>query len=263
VLEFLLLIGMITLTIWGFMNNILLGFVLLIAILLYYYFKRYATFCIMLAMRSYGNGQIVKSFHWFERAEKRGMSIPQKITYAYYLLREGRVERSEAVLNGILAFPMKPALKYQAKSTHALMLLKTGRIMEAQEELEEIFPNFKNTTIYGNLGYVYILTGKLDKAEAFNQEAYDFNKDDTVILDNMVQLYTKLSDYEKAWQYAEELMAKKPTFAEAYYDAAVVAKNLGKTEEAKGYLEHALTIRISFMSGVSHEEIQSLLDSLS
>ncbi|MGN1059381.1 MAG: tetratricopeptide repeat protein, partial [Clostridia bacterium] len=199
---------------------------------------------------------------WFERGEKRGMDTNQKITYAYYLLREGRIERSEALLNSILAFPLKPELKYLAKSNHAILLLKTGRPQEALEELEEIFPYFKNTTIYGSLGYLYIVTGNLAKAESFNLEAYDYNKEDAVILDNMVQLYAKLGNYETAYRYAGELMAREPRFIEAYYDTAVVEKELGKTEEAKAHLEHALTIRTTFISSVSHEDAQKLLDSL-
>ncbi len=261
-IEFILLIGLIALIVWAFATNILFGVIAILAVALYYYFRRYATLCYMMGMRAYGMQDINGSFRWFERAEKKGMNVNQKITYAYYLMREGRVERSEALLNSILAFSQKPDVKYVAKSNHAILMLKTGRVAEALEELEEIFPVYKNSTIYGSLGYLYIITGDMEKAKVFNHEAYDYNKEDAVILDNMVQLYNKLEDYETAYGYACELMEKNPTFIEAYYNAAIAEIALGKNEEAKAHLKHALTVRTCFISSVHHEDVQKLLESI-
>ncbi len=261
-IELILLLGMIALVIWGFTRNILIGALLFIVIGLYYYFKRYAKLCFMMALTAYAKQDIKGTFRWFERGNKRGFDASQKITYAYYLLREGRIERSEALLNSILAFPQKnKSVKFLAKANHALLLLKTDRQLEAMEELEEIFPQYKNTTIYGSLGYLYIIN-KNQKAESFNLEAYEYNKEDGVILDNLVQLYTQKGDFETAYRYAGELLSKKPGFIEAYYDVALVEKELGKTEDAKAHLEHALTIRPSFISAISHEDVKALLETL-
>lgn len=261
-LEIILPIGFIALTVWAFFTNVLWGVIVLLALGLYFYLKRFANLCVLMALRNYGNQNINGCFRWFERAYKRGMNTQQKITYAYYLMREGRVERSENLLNSVLAFQLKPEVKYLAKSNHAILLLKTGRHQEAIEELEEIFPYYKNSNVYGSLGYLYILTGNLQKAKEFNHEAYEYNKENAVILDNMVQLYIRLGDYETAYQYAGELLEKSPSFIEAYYNAALVEKELGKLEEAREHLEHALTIRTTFMSSVSHEEAKELLESL-
>ncbi|MBE7010541.1 MAG: hypothetical protein E7418_03510 [Ruminococcaceae bacterium] len=261
-LEIILLIGFLALTIWAFCTNLIWGLIVLVVLGIYFYVKRYSRLCISLALQNYAKGDINGCFRWYERAYNHGMDVQQKITYAYYLMREGRVERSENLLNAVLAFPLKPELKYKAKSNHAVLLLKTGRRLEATEELEEIFPYFKNTNTYGSLGYLYILNGNLIKAKEFNFEAYEYNKDDVVILDNMVQLHIALRDYESAYQYVTELMAKESRFIEAYYNAALVEKELGKFEDAKVHLTHALTIRTTFMSSVSHEEAQALLDSL-
>ncbi len=261
-MQIILYLAVIALTIWTLVTNPVWGIILVIAIAAYFYFKRYAGICVAAAMRCYVKGDINGCFRWFERGHKKGMDARQKVTYAYYLLREGRVERSEALLNSVLGFKQKPEIKYYAKTNHATLLLKTGRQAEALEELEEIFPVFRNSTIYGSLGYLYILSGDMEKAKAFNLEAYDYNKDDTVILDNMVQLYKALGDYETAYQYVGELMAKEPAFIEAYYDSAMVEKALGKLDDAKAHLEHALTIRTTFMSTVTHEEVQKQLDEL-
>ncbi|MBQ2696325.1 MAG: hypothetical protein IJF61_03380, partial [Clostridia bacterium] len=176
------------------------GGLLLVAMGVFMYFKRYTGFCISMAMRYYGISDIKTAFRWFEKAEKRGMNPKQKITYAYYLMREGRVEKSENILNAVLAFKLAPELKYPAKSNHAILMMKTGRMAEAQEELEEIFPTYRNTNVYGTLGYLYIMGNDMEKAKAFNLEAYDFNSENAVILDNMVQLYTKLGDYDEAYR---------------------------------------------------------------
>ncbi len=261
-LKVLLGLGFVVLTIYLLFTNPLWGVLLSIGLLIYLYVAKYAAICIAMAMRSYGNQDINGCFRWFSRAEKKGMNANQKITYAYYLMREGRVERSEALLNSVLAFQQKPELKALAKSNHAILLMKTGRIYEAKEELEEIFPTFKNSNMYGSLGYLYILTGDLKKATEFNLEGYDYNPENAVILDNMVQLYTKLGDYDEAYKYACQLMEKEPVFIEAYYNTAVVEKELGKLEDAKKHLEHALTIRTTFMSTISHEDAQALYDSI-
>ncbi len=262
-LELILLIGLIALIVWAFATNIIFGVIALLGVALYYYFRRYVTLCYAMGLRAYSMNNINGAFRWFERAEKKGMNVNQKITYAYYLMREGRVERSEALLNSVLAFSQKPEVKYIAKSNHGILMLKTGRVAEALEEFEEIFPNYKNTTIYGSLGYLYIVTNNMEKAKEFNLEAYDYNKEDPVILDNMVQLYNKLGEYETAYGYACELMEKNPTFIEAYYNTAVTEIALDKKEEAKTHLEHALTIRTCFISSIHHEDVQKLLESIS
>ncbi len=260
--KLLLPIAMIGLLIWAFTKSLLWGVLLLLALAVYVYLANYTNLCMSKAIQQYGSGNVDAAFHWFSKAEKRGMNGQQKITYAYYLMREGRVEQSEAILNGLLAFKLSPEIKNSAKSNHAILLMKTGRLDEAREELEEIFPTFRTSNVYGSLGYLYILGDDMEKAKEFNLEAYDFNKENAVILDNMVQLYTKLGDYETAYQYATELMEKKPIFIEAYYNAAVVEKELGKLEDAKAHLEHAFTIRPTFLTTVSHEMLQELLDSM-
>ncbi len=261
-LKLLFPIAIIGLIIWVFTKSLLWGIILLLAIGLYLCFANYTSMCMAMALRQYGSGNVDDAFRWFEKAEKRGMNGKQKISYAYYLMREGRVEKSEEILNRLLAFKLSPEIKNPAKSNHAVLLMKTGRIEEAKEELEEIFPTFRTSNVYGSLGYLYILGDDMEKAKEFNLEAYDFNKENAVILDNMVQLYTQLGDYDEAYRYATELMDKKPVFIEAYYNTALVEKELGKFEDAKAHLEHALTIRPSFLTTVTHEKLQEMLASL-
>ena len=226
-------------------------------------FRKFTTICTMVAMRNYTTGKKINAFKWFDKGYKHGMTAQQKVTYAYYLLREGKTEKAEQVYNGMLAFGgLKPEERNYIKSNQAILYVKTGRLTEALEILEEIFPNYKNTNIYGTLGYAYILEGNMEKAEKFCLEAYEFNSDNAVILDNVIQVYTKKGDFETALKYAEELWAKEPTFIEGNYDVAVVFAKSGKLDEAKEALNKALSIEPSFLSNVTHEMINELLQTL-
>lgn len=238
------------------------GIVASIIFFILLYKKKFAGICIIFAYRKYAEGKFADSFKWFERAYKHGMNLRQKVTYSYYLLREGRVERAEEVLNSILAFNQKDEDKYLAKSHHALVLMKTGREDEAFEELSEIFPYYKNTTMYGSLGYLYVICKPFGEAEKFNLEAYDYNSDDAVILDNIVQLYVKYNLFDKAFSYAEKIMEKEPKFIEAYYNAALAAKGMQKYDLAREYLKKTENIQTSFLSNISHDDVNKLLEEL-
>ena len=231
---------------------------LVLGVLLY---RRFTSLCMAVAMRCYTKGKKNKAMDWFERGYNHGMKTNEKLTYTYYLLREGRIGKCEEILNSMLAFrSAKPQERYQAKSNHALLLMKTGRLYEAVEEMEEIFPNYKNTSMYASLGYCYLVQGNYQKALEFNEEAYEYNGDDNIILDNLMQTYAKLGQFDKAYEMSQKLMEKDPGFREAYYDTAVIEYQLGKTDEALARLEHALTIPVSFLTTVSDEIIQSLRD---
>ncbi len=253
----LLILASIYLVYAAFEFNTIVGVIALIAVLLYGYFKWYPSFCVTRAKKVYRKDP-QKALKWFARAEKLKMNIGQLEIYAYYLLREGNVEKSEQIYKELLKSPLRADLRLKIRSEYAVLLLKTGRIDEAIAELEEVTVHYTNTTTYGSLGYLYLLKDNVRKATNYNLEAYDYNSDDPVILDNMTQLYIKLGDLEKAKKYADELISKTPYFAEAYYDAAYVYMKLGETKRAKELLEDARCCRLSFMSAVNEGDLDSL-----
>ncbi len=257
----LFFVAVVYLIITAFQFHIAAGIGAILAVLAYGYFKWYADFCVTKAKAEYAKDP-EKAFMWFERAEKRGMNIGQMEAYAYYLLREGRVEQSEAIYNKLLSQNVKPELRLKLRADLAVLLMKTGRVDEAIDELEEITLNYTNTTTYGTLGYLYLLKNNRRKAEEYNKEAYDYNSDDPVILDNMVQLYIKMGKYEQAKTYGDKLVEKKPYFIEAYYDTAFVYMKLGDFETAEEILEKGKDCRITFMSTVKEDEVEVLRQAL-
>ena len=244
-----------------FTVNLFLGIAATIAFLLYGYFKWYPKFCVIRAKEVYRKDP-EGALKWFERAEKRRMNIGQMETYAFYLLREGRIEKSEEIYQKILKAPIRPELRLKVRAEYAVLLSKTGRIDEAIDELEEVTVHYTNTTTYGSLGYMYILKDSVRKAINYNLEAYDYNSEDPVILDNLTQLYIKLGDIKKAKKYADEMLDKKPYFVEAYYDSAYVYAKLGDVERAMELIEDARCCRLSFMSTVNEADIDVLADAI-
>lgn len=254
-MNFLLFIAILYIIYNAFTINLFVGIGATILLLVYVYFKWYPTFCIARARKTYGNNP-EKALAIFAKAEKR-MNISQLQIYAYYLLREGKTEKSEEIYKKLISAGLKPELRLKIRSDYAVFLLKTGQIDEAIAELEEITVHYANTTTYGSLGYCYLLKDSIRKAKNYNLEAYDYNSDDPVILDNMVQLYIKLTDYNEAKIYADKLIEKKPYFVEGYYDAAYVYMKLGDIERAKELLEDARCCRITFMSVVKEADLDA------
>lgn len=254
-MNFLFIIASLYLIYSAFTVNILLGIGAAILLLIYAYFKWYPSFCIARARKVYGEDP-EKALKLFAKTEKR-MNIGQLQVYAYYLLREGHTEKSEEIYKKLLSAGLKPELRLKIRGDYAVFLLKTGQIDEAIAELEDITVHYTNTTTYGSLGYCYLLKDSIRKAKNYNLEAYDYNSDDPVILDNMVQLYIKLTDYNEAKIYADKLIEKKPYFVEAYYDAAYVYMKLGDDARAKELLEDARCCRITFMSVVKEADLDT------
>lgn len=257
----LFFVAVIYLIVQAFRFHVALGIGAVVVTLLYGYLRWYSSFCTTQARAVYSKDP-QKALKWFERGYKRGMTIGQQEVYAYYLLREGHVEKAEKIYKHLLIQKLRPELRLKLRADYAVLLLKTGRIDEAIEELEEVTLNYVNSTTYGTLGYLYLLKNNRRKAESYNKEAYDYNSSDPVILDNCIQLYIKLGNYQEAKEYADQLLQKKPYFVEAYYDAAYVYLKLGDFEKAQELVEQAKQCRITFMSTIKEEELARFEESV-
>lgn len=256
-MNILLLIAALYLIYAAYRFNAIVGIISTIALLAYGYFKWYPGFCIAQARKVYRKDP-EKSLKWFSHAEKHGMNIGQMEVYAYYLMREGKTEKSEEIYKQLLKSRLNPQLRLKVRSEYAVLLSKTGRIDEAIAELEDVTVHYTNTNTYGSLGYLYLLKDSVRKATNYNLEAYDYNSEDPVILNNMAQLYVKLGDYNKAKKFADELLEKKPYFAEAYYDSAFIYMKLGNLTRAKELLDDARCCRLSFMSTVTEQDLDAM-----
>lgn len=215
-----------------------------------------------------GNEQ--KGLEILAKLMTKNPSIEMKVFYAFYLMKNGDFKLARNVFDELI-FPfekdMKKAskdIKVLLKQNYALLLWKEGNLGEAIKITEDIIKCYKNTVVYGNLGYFYILDGQKEKALEFNLEACDFASDDAVICDNLAYSYYLNGDNEKAEEIYFSLHNRKnpPAFPEVYYNFGLVKLKTGDKEKAKELFEKALLQKFSYLSDLSREDVEKALAEL-
>ena len=209
----------------------------------------------------YSKKDFEKAVIWFKRAYENGKSKPRSaIQYAYLLLKSGNIDESERIFKSLIDSQLQTDDLMFARSNLALVLWKKGDLDGAVNMLEDIFSSFKTSTIYGSLGYLLILEGDMQKALKFNLEAYEYNSKNPVILDNLGQTYYLAGDYEKAVEIYKKLMSLNPTFPEAYFNYGLVLVKKGEAKDALLNMQKALNYKLSFLSTITREEIESKIE---
>lgn len=221
--------------------------------------KRKSIMC-MFAKFKYNKGDLDGAERLFEKASKKDtLSANNQLLYGYILLRKGKLEKAKKVLTLASMSPAKSALKLRIKSVRALACWKDGDIDTAIEMLEDIIKEYKNTSVYQDLGLMYVLKGDKEKALSFNLEAYDFNSDDNVIMDNLAEAYALCGEIEKSEEVYKKLLEKEPHFAEAYWGYGMLLINKGEKEKGLELMRQSLEKRITFLSILQKEEIEELI----
>ncbi len=220
-----------------------------------------STMYIIKANRAYASGDVQGTIDHLEKAYKTGSAKSSVVTtYGYVLLKYGRLEEAMKIFDEQLRSPkLSNSELYDTQSNYALGLWKQGKLDEAIKLFEEIIPKYKNTSIYGSLGYLYNLAGDLEKALKFNLEAADYNSTGGVISDNLGQTYYLMGEYEKANEVFKKLMTLNPKFPEAYYDYALVLEKLGDKEKCIEMLKNSQLYKLNYLSAISKEDIENKL----
>lgn len=246
-----------------FKSNALYGFLFLLAAASLFILIKRAAILAIIGRTYYYKGDMETSLAWFEKAYKTGMAKPQtEASYAYLLLKSGKTQEAENILETLLKSNLSEDNRMMAKSNMALVQWKKGHLNEAIATLEEVIKVYETSSIYGSLGYMLIQKGDLDKALEFNLRAYDYNNENAVILDNLGQVYYLKQDYDKACEFFEKLIAKAPSFPEAYYNYALLLKAKGEYERALETAEKALNYKLSFLSTIQKDDIDALISEL-
>ena len=215
-----------------------------------------------------GNEQ--KGLEILSKLMTKKTNIEMKVFYAFYLMKNGDFKSARKIFDELI-FPCekdmakaKKEIKVQVKQNYALLLWKEGNLPEAIKITEEIIKDYKNTVVYGNLGYFYILDGQNEKALEFNLEAYDFASDDAVICDNLAYSYYLNENYDKAEEIYAELQSRKnpPAFPEVYYNFGLVSLKKGDKEKAKELFEKALLQKFSNLSDLDKDTVEKTIAEL-
>ena len=118
-------------------------------------------------------------------------------------MREGEYEKAIDIFGDIMRMRPQQSFRIKTRINRAIAFTKLGRIKEAKVALEDIHEKYKSRQVYESLGYLYVITDD-EKAEEYNLEAYDYDPDNYVILDNLCQHYIQKGDYKKAREYGEK-----------------------------------------------------------
>lgn len=205
-------------------------------------------------------GNVEKGLLMFEKGiDSNKVDYMTKIRYAFLELKFGDIKKAKRTILRILSEKIPNAVRYEAKAIFAIVLFKEGDSEEAKETMLSVYENYKNTNMYCTLGYLFNILETPENAVKFNEEAYEYNNDHAVILDNLGQAYYLLNENKKALNIYEEVMSKEPNFPEAYYNFALVLLKEGEKEEARKMLDKALTKPFHNLTTVTKEEVETKL----
>lgn len=211
----------------------------------------------------------------FEEAKKNyqiaydmgGRAPAMLIAMGLIHMREGQFDLARSLfLEAEKQKGIRPEERARLRNNYAILQWKTGHLDEAIEQMHIIEQSGRTSFVYGTLGYFLIekatQTGDFAEAEAFNLEGLDYDDEDSVVLDNLGQLYLRMGDMQKARSFFEKAHAQKPTQIDTLYYLARFAVEDGDTETAKEYLDSALEAIFSAACTVKREDVQKLRDSL-
>ena len=231
-------------------------------IAIFLYLSRVTVFTVI-GGRNYSRGKTEPALKWFKRAyEDKKSGVKPAISYAYLLLKNAELEKSEEILKKLLKDYPNAEEVHSVKSNLALVLWKKGELEAATNMLEEVIASYKTTSIYGSLGYLLLLSGDLEKALQFNLEAHEYNSSDKIILDNLGQNYYLLGMYDKSAEIYESLVKKSPAFPEPYYNYGLLLEKQGEPEQALEMMKTALDSKFSYLSSITKEDVEAKIKEL-
>jgi Flp pilus assembly protein TadD len=248
---------------FGFQVHWLLGLVVIVALIGYASWSNRANLLASKAQEAGARGDTKTAVKLLEQAVRMNRKQPAIMaSYAYMLLKDGQIDKADETIGTVRQMPGADKLELNVTITEALIRWKQGRLNDAIAMLEELHGKMQNTMLYGSLGYLYLEQGDLDKALAFNLEAYDYNDSDNVILDNLLATRILRGEWEEARELADALMDRNAKFPEAFYHAALVKEHFGYLESALEHCEWALERRFTAVSTEKRETIEAKRDEL-
>lgn len=216
------------------------------------------------AVVKHSKGDIQGAMQLYKEAYQEGLTDPRSLlSYSVLLIRNGDFKEARELLVKMQKYPMAEAQRAQLLVNYASCVYKMGEIEKGIEILERQHQKQPSGMVYQTLGYLYVEAGDFEKALAYNLEAYEYDDEDSITLDNLGQTYYRLAqDKEKAKPYFEKALEQKPGQIDTLYFLAQYDLEEGKKEAAREKLEKALEGRFSPLNYVSRETIEELLKSI-
>lgn len=237
----------------------IIGIIVLVIGLIFVWIRR-GTILAGVAANIAARGNVQRALRLYRSAEKMGkMSFGARMNYGYFLLKNGYLNDARVVFNKIsMDGKLSGDAKSHLKSLQALVVWKEGRLDEAIEMLEDVTKTYITSMTYQSLGLLYILKRDKEKAMSYCLEAFEYNPDDNVIMDNLAEAYALCGDTEKAMETYEELLGRNPHFPDAYYGYGMLLMQNGRREEGLDYIGQSLNKKFSFLSALPRERVESI-----
>jgi len=212
----------------------------------------------------YAKGDVEGALQLYKEAMADGLTDMRYIlSYSATLIREGHYAEARELLVKVQKYLMTDDQRCQLFVNYASCVYKMGEVHKGIELLERQHEKQPSGIVYETLGYLYVEAGETEKAIAFNTEAYEYDDEDSITLDNLGQAYYRLAgDKEKAKEYFEKAIAIKPGQIDTLYFLAQYDLEEDNKEAAKIKLEKALEGRFSPLNYVTREQIQELIKNL-
>ena len=214
----------------------------------------------LVGQRAYALGNHNKALRYLKAGHEHPRSgASNSSTYAYILLRCGRMDDAKFIANyALLNKRISDADKNQIRQILSLICYKKGEYDEATKMMEKIFETYRTSNVYGTLGYYKILAESEDMY-TFNEEAYEYNSDNKVIMDNMVILCLRKGEAERAQEISQKSINAGNKGVEIFYHAGQAEEALGNAEQALEYYQKAYSCARSFMTTISENEIEEAI----
>ena len=197
----------------------------------------------------------------------RKLSPSYQLIYAYILIRNGKLDLAENVMNKAVVLGKHTLKEAEFKAcdfNRALITWKRGDISAAIVELEDLYEvGYKTPAFFGTLGSFYLMNKEFSKAETLAKEGVEYNATDLVSRDNLGQAYIEQGMLDEAEAVYDELLPQNPKFMEAYYNYATIMEKRGNLEKAKKNYEMALAFEEKFLSTITHDQICEAINRVS
>ena len=220
------------------------------------------SFKIRAALSKHQKGDIQGAKQEYEALISQGIMKPNfLLPYSVLLLRDGGDENFQKVKNLLAKIQRSPELSKDERSqllmNYAVADWKLGNRDKAVKLLESAHRDHPCGLTYETLGFLYVEMGDAEQALSFNNEAYEYDDEDSVTLDNLGQLhYRLLDDKDKAKVYFDLAHEKKPGQIDTLWFLSRYDLEAGDTAAAIDKLETALEGRFSPLNHVSRDQVE-------
>lgn len=241
-------------------GNFIEALVILFAYIVYRFVSERDKFYSYFGKRSYLKGKLSKAIKWYERAcRTRKAEAKVRISYAYALILSENFQLARETLAEASNVPDADTVIMQRAICEAVLRWKeNGNLVGAIQRLRHMDETLRTSSYYGVLGKMMIATGDEAKARDFSEEAYRYNEKNAQILENLITIYCKAGEFERAVKVAGILIKKRPATVDGWYYCGLAMEKSGEADKANKCYKKALSCEETILTTIKHSDIKTL-----